>query len=78
MILNDLISSLINCERKAVNDFRLHFDNGTDGIENEAGYTVIERPSNPIGFDMSLVFDQVNSSLRYRHSAWQNTLRNRH
>ena len=45
MILNDLISHLINCAREAVNDFRLHFDNRTDGIKNEIGYIVIERPS---------------------------------
>ena len=67
MILNDLISSSINCARKAMNDFYLHLDNEADGIENEAGYIGIERPSNSVGFDVSLVFDQVNSSLRHRH-----------
>ena len=75
MILNDLVLPLINCARKAVDDFHSHFNNGADGVENEAGYIVIERYSNPIGFDASLVFDQVDFSLRHRQNVWWNTLR---
>ena len=64
MILSDLISSQINCARKAVNDFHLHLNNRADDVENEVGYIMIKRPSNPVGFDASLVFDQVESILR--------------
>ena len=48
LILNGLISTPLNCSKKAVNDFHSHFNNRADGVENEAGYIVIERPSNPI------------------------------
>ena len=48
-----------------VNDPHSHFNNRLNGIENEVGYIMIERPSNPVGFDMSLVFDKVNSDLRH-------------
>ena len=33
-----------------------------NGTENEIGYIMIERPTNPVGFDTSLVFNQVNST----------------
>ena len=78
MILNDLIPLPIDCAKEAVNDFHLHFDNRVDGVENEVGYVMNERSSNPAGLDTSLVFNKVNSSLRHRHSIWWNTLRNRH
>ena len=63
MIVNDLISSLINCARDAVNDFHLHFDNRADGVKNEIGYITIEKPSNLVGYTC-LIFDQVDSTLR--------------
>ena len=56
MILKDLISPSINCARKAVNNPRSHLNNGANGVENKVGYVVIERRSNPVGFDASLVF----------------------
>ena len=64
MILNNLISPLINCARKSVDDFHFLFINRADNIENEVGFIVIEMPGNPVGFDPSLVFDQVDSTLR--------------
>ena len=57
MILNNLVSPSINCTRKAVNDPCSYFDNVTNGIESEAGYIVIETPTNSVGCDTSLVFD---------------------
>ena len=42
MILNNVISHLINCARKAVNDFRLRLNNRVDGVEYEVGYVKIE------------------------------------
>ena len=63
MILNDLILPPISCARKAVNDFRSHFDNRVDGVENEVGYIISERPSNTVGVDVSPVLDQVDSTL---------------
>ena len=64
MILKDLISLSTDCAREAVNDCHLHFDNGVDDIKNEVGCMLIERTSNLLGFDPSLVFSQVNSRLR--------------
>ena len=66
MILNDLILPLISCAREAVNDFRSHSNNRADGVKNKVGYIVIEITSDPIDFDVSLVFDHVNSALRHR------------
>ena len=54
MILYNLIPPLIDCAREAVNGPHLHLNNRVDGTENEVGYIKIERPSNPVGFDMSL------------------------
>ena len=41
----------------------IHLNNRADDIKNEVGYVVIERPSNPVSFDVSLVFDQVDFGL---------------
>ena len=54
-----MISLPINCARKAVNDFHLHFDNGVDGVENEAGYIVTERQSYPIGLGVWFLIKSV-------------------
>ena len=64
VVLNNLILSPTDCARESVNDFRLHYDNRADGVENEVGYVAIEITSDPIGFDASLVFHQVNSTFR--------------
>ena len=64
MILNDLILPPINCAREAVHDFRSHLNHRANGVGNEVGYVMTERPSNPVGFDASLVFDKVDSTLR--------------
>ena len=60
MILNDLISSPMDCARKTVNNPHLHLNNGADGVENEVGYIAIEITSDSLDFDVSMVFDQVN------------------
>ena len=66
MTMNNLILAPDKLYRKAVNDFHSHLNNRVDGIENEVGYIMIEKLSNPVGFDVSLVFDQVNSTLLNR------------
>ena len=49
MILNDLIPSLIDCAREAVNDPCSHFDNRMDDVENKIGYIMTERTSHLVG-----------------------------
>ena len=63
MILNDLILSLTDCTREAVNDPCLHFDNRTDSVENKVAYIVTERTSYLTGSYVTLVFNQIDSSL---------------
>ena len=41
MVLNNLILSLIDCKRDAINDPHLHFNNRADGAEEKVGYIVI-------------------------------------
>ena len=63
VILNDLTPFPIDCAREAANDPRSQINNKADGVKNEVGYVVNERPSNTVGFDPSLGFDKVSSSL---------------
>ena len=37
MVLNDLIPSLTDCAREAVNDTHLHFNNRVDGAKDKVG-----------------------------------------
>ena len=61
MVLTDLIPSLIDHGREAVNDPCSHFDNRMDGVNDKVGYVMIERTIHLTASDMSLVVNQVNS-----------------
>ena len=56
-----MILSPIDCE--AVNDPHLHLDDRGDSVEDKAGYILIDRTRHLTGSYVSLVFDQIDSTL---------------